>query len=66
MQRTLLLIGILLILIALAWPWLKHLPLGRLPGDIVIERPDYTFFFPITTMILLSLVLSLIAMFFRR
>lgn len=66
MQRTLLIIGILLILIALTWPWLKHLPLGRLPGDIVIERPDYKFFFPITTMILVSLVLSLIAMFFRR
>lgn len=66
MQRTLLIIGVLLILIALAWPWLKHLPLGRLPGDIVIERPGYTFFFPITTMILVSLVLSLIAMFFRR
>ncbi|UZJ42934.1 DUF2905 domain-containing protein [Marinimicrobium sp. C6131] len=66
MQRTLLIIGILLILVALAWPWLKHLPLGRLPGDIVIERPGYTFFFPITTMILVSLILSLIAMFFRR
>ena len=66
MQRTLLIIGVLLILIYLAWPWLKHLPLGRLPGDIVIERPGYTFFFPITTMILVSLVLSLIAIFFRR
>mgnify|MGYP001304114157 FL=1 len=65
MQRTLLIIGVLLILIYLAWPWLKHLPLGRLPGDIVIERPGYTFFFPITTMILVSLVLSLIAIFFR-
>ncbi|WP_439510710.1 DUF2905 domain-containing protein [Marinimicrobium koreense] len=66
MQLTLLIIGILLILVALAWPWLKHLPLGRLPGDIVIERPGFKFFFPITTMILVSLVLSLIAMFFRR
>ncbi len=66
MQRTLLIIGILLVLVALAWPWLKHLPLGRLPGDIAIERPGYTFFFPITTMILVSLALSLIAMFFRR
>ncbi|WP_347332920.1 DUF2905 domain-containing protein [Marinimicrobium locisalis] len=66
MQRTLLIIGILLILVALAWPWLKHLPLGRLPGDIVIERRGFTFFFPITTMVLVSVVLSLIAMFFRR
>lgn len=66
MQRTLLILGIALILTALAWPWLKHLPLGRLPGDIVIERPGFTFFFPITTMVLVSLVLSLIALFFRR
>lgn len=66
MQRSLLIIGSVLILVALAWPWLKHIPLGRLPGDIVIERPGYTFFFPITTMILVSVVLSLIAMFFRR
>lgn len=66
MHRSLLIIGIMLILVALAWPWLKHLPLGRLPGDIVIERPGYKFFFPITTMILVSLLISLIAMFFRR
>ncbi len=66
MQRTLLIIGILLILVALTWPWLKHLPLGGLPGDIVIKRTGYKFFFPITTMILVSLILSLIAMFFRR
>lgn len=66
MQRTLLIIGILFILIALTWPWLKDLPLGRLPGDIVIERPGFKFFFPITTMILVSLVISLIAIFFRR
>ncbi len=56
MQRSLLIIGILLILVALAWPWLKHLPLGRLPGDIVIERPGYKFFFPITTMILVGTI----------
>lgn len=66
MQRTLLIVGITLILVALAWPWLKQLPLGRLPGDIVVERPGFTFFFPITTMILVSLVISLIALFFRR
>jgi len=66
MQRTLLILGITLILVALAWPWLKQLPLGRLPGDIVVERPGFTFFFPITTMILVSLAISFIALFFRR
>ncbi|HTQ11922.1 MAG TPA: DUF2905 domain-containing protein [Fimbriimonadaceae bacterium] len=46
--------------------WLR---LGRLPGDIVVQRPGFSFFFPITTMILASLVLMLISWlvaYFRR
>lgn len=66
MQKTLLIIGLALILIALTWPWLKHIPLGRLPGDIVVQRPNFSFFFPITSMILVSVVLSAIAYLFRR
>jgi membrane protein implicated in regulation of membrane protease activity len=42
-------------------PWL-----GRLPGDIVIERPNFRFYFPITTSIVISIILSLIAAAFRR
>lgn len=53
-------------LAGLAWPWLGKLPLGRLPGDIVIDRPGMKFYFPVTTMILVSLVLSAILYFFRR
>ena len=66
MQKLLLILGLLLILTALLWPWLKQLPLGRLPGDIVIQREGFSFFFPITTMILVSVVVSLVLMFFRR
>ena len=66
MQKTLILIGCVLILAGLAWPWLSKLPLGRLPGDIVIERPGGTFYFPLTTMILVSVVLSLMLHIFRR
>lgn len=66
MQKLLLTLGIALIIIALAWPWLKQLPLGRLPGDIAIQRDGFSFFFPITTMILVSLVGSLLLMIFRR
>lgn len=66
MQKLLFMLGILLIVIALAWPWLKQLPLGRLPGDIVIQREGFSFFFPITTMILVSVVVSLALMLFRR
>lgn len=66
MQKTLIMIGIVLVLAGLAWPWLGKLPLGRLPGDIVIDRPGMKFHFPITTMVLVSLVLSAILYFFRR
>ncbi len=66
MQRGLILIGILLIVLGLLWPWLRHLPFGRLPGDIVIEREGFTFYFPVTSMVLLSLMLSLLGWWWRR
>ena len=59
-------IGILLIVVGLAWPWLQKLGLFRLPGDIVIERDNFRFYFPITSMILISLVISLILWLFRK
>jgi len=65
-QKTLLILGLVLILVALAWPWLKHIPSGRLPGDIVIERENTRFFFPITSMILISALLSFLAWLFNR
>ncbi len=66
MQRALLIAGVVLLVAALLWPWLKQLPLGRLPGDIVIRRDGFTFFFPITTMILISLVVTLVLSIWRR
>jgi hypothetical protein len=42
------------------------LPLGRLPGDIAIKRDNYSFYFPITTSIILSIILTLLLTFFRR
>lgn len=66
MRRVLIVIGVLLVLIGLGWPWLSRLPIGRLPGDIVIERPGFRFYFPITTMILVSLVVTLLLRIFRR
>lgn len=66
MQRILIVIGAVVILLGLAWPWLSKLPIGRLPGDIVVDRPGFKFFFPVTTMILLSIALSLILWLFRR
>jgi hypothetical protein len=66
MSRILIVLGVVLILIGLLWPWVRRLPLFKLPGDIVIDRPGFQFFFPITTMLLVSLVISLIAWILRR
>jgi len=66
MRKVLLIAGALLILIGLGWPWLSRLPLGRLPGDIVIVRPGFRFYFPLTSMILVSLAVSLLLRLFRR
>jgi len=64
--RTLILCGILFVLAGLLWPWLKQIPLGRLPGDIVIEKENFRFYFPVTTSILVSLVLSLLFYLFKK
>jgi len=66
MTRLLVALGVLLIVVGLAWPWIVKLGLGRLPGDIVIERDNFRFYFPITTMIIVSLVLSLLFWLFRK
>lgn len=58
MNRTLIIIGLIIIAVGLLWPWLSRLPLGQLPGDIAVRRENMSFFFPITSMILVSLVLS--------
>jgi len=66
MQRLLILLALLLLLMGVAWPWLSRLPLGRLPGDIVIVRPGFRFYFPLTTTIVVSLLISLLLRIFRR
>jgi hypothetical protein len=65
-QRILIILGIVLLVVGLAWPWLQKIGLFRLPGDIVIERENFRFYFPITSMIILSLVFSLLLWLFRR
>ncbi len=66
MQRILIILGIVLLVVGLGWPWLQKIGLFRLPGDIVIERENFRFYFPITSMIILSLVFSLLLWLFRR
>jgi hypothetical protein len=66
MNRLLVALGAVLVVAGLLWPWLKRMHLFHLPGDIVIDRPGFKFFFPITTMLIVSAVVSLIAWLMRR
>ena len=66
MQKIFIVIGLALVAIGVAWPWISKLPLGRLPGDVVMDRPGFKFFFPIATMIILSIVISILLWLFRR
>jgi hypothetical protein len=66
MQRILIIIGVGLLLVGLLWPWLSKLGLGRLPGDIRIETENGFFYFPITTCVIISVVISLVIWFIRR
>jgi len=66
MSRSLIILGIVLVALGLLWPWLSRLGLGRLPGDIVIERENSRIYIPITTSILVSLVFTLIMWLFRK
>ena len=66
MQKALILIGTLLIALGLLWPWVHKVGLGRLPGDIVVEGENYRLYFPFTTMIIVSLVITVVLWLLRR
>lgn len=60
MQRTLVIVGLVLIVAGLAWPWLSKIPFGRLPGDINIVRDGFSIHIPIMTCIVISVVLTVL------
>jgi len=66
MSRTLIIIGLVIVCAGLLWPWLGRLGFGRLPGDIVIERQNFTLYLPIATCLVVSIVLSIVLWFFNR
>ena len=66
MAKLLIILGIILVIIGLLWPWLSKLGLGHLPGDIRIQRDGFNFYFPITTSILVSLALSVVLWLMRK
>ena len=66
MTRWLVTIGLVLVIVGLLWPWLSKLGLGRLPGDIALERGNVHIYFPIVTCIIISVVLSFILWLMNR
>jgi hypothetical protein len=66
MSQFLITIGVVLVLVGLLWPLLQKTGLGRLPGDIVVERENFRFYFPLTTSIIISLILTILFWLFRR
>ncbi len=66
MQKTLIVFGVVIILAGILWPWLSKVPFGRLPGDIVIDKPNFKMFFPVTSMLLVSGLVSLIMWLLRK
>ena len=65
-RRILIVAGIVLLVTGLLWPLITRLGLGRLPGDIVVERQNFRFYFPLVTSILVSIVLTALFWLFRR
>ena len=66
MQKYLIITGVILVILGILWPWLGNLPLGRLPGDSMISRPNLKIYFPIMTMVVISLAISLIVWLFHK
>jgi len=66
MARFLIVLGLAILAVGLLWPVLSRLGLGRLPGDIIVRRDNFTFYFPLATCILVSLLLSAVFWLFNR
>ena len=65
-SRILIVAGVILVIAGLAWPLLGRLGLGRLPGDIMVERGNFRFYFPLATSLVISVFLTLLFWLFRR
>jgi hypothetical protein len=65
-QKILITAGIIILVVGFLWPWIAKMPFGKLPGDIVVDKPGFKFIFPITSMVILSTVLSLIVWLIKK
>jgi hypothetical protein len=66
LQRFLIGLGLVIIAIGVLWPVLSRIGIGRLPGDIMFQRGGATFYFPLATSIIISIVLSVVLWLFNR
>lgn len=66
MGRWLIIFGVILIVAGLLWPLLQKIGLGRLPGDIVVERENFRLYFPIATSLIISVILTAILWLINR
>jgi ribose/xylose/arabinose/galactoside ABC-type transport system permease subunit len=66
MARFLITVGVIFVVAGIAWPLLGKLGLGRLPGDIQVEREGFWFYFPLTTGLIISAVISLVVWLLRK
>jgi len=66
MARFLIVLGVTILVLGLLWPYLSRMGLGRLPGDIIVKRDNFTFYFPLTTCLVVSLLFSLILWLLNR
>ncbi|HQU16529.1 MAG: hypothetical protein B7Z66_02360 [Chromatiales bacterium 21-64-14] len=66
MSRTLIIVGLLVVIMGVLWPWLGRIGFGRLPGDLTLGKDGFRFYFPITTSIIVSLILTLLLWLFRK
>lgn len=58
--KTFIFVGILFLILGIFFLFFKNIPIGRLPGDIYIKKENFTFYFPVTTMIVISIIISII------
>ena len=65
MQKILIIIGIILLIVGLLYPYIKKLGIGQLPGDILFKTGNSTFFFPVMTCLIISIILTIIFNLFR-
>ena len=65
MQKSLILIGLIIVVIGMAYPVLKKLPFGKLPGDVFYQSENFSFAFPVITCTILSVILTIVINLFR-